>query len=130
MLQKESEPIVLSKSKYDLIGAMASLLCLVHCMITPFIFVISACTKTCCSETPGWWKSVDHFFLVISFMDIYKSKKRTNKKWIQIGLWSSWVTLLFLILNESFEWVLINQTFIYLPALTLIILHLYNQKSK
>ncbi|MFT5822883.1 MAG: hypothetical protein ACI8ZM_004140 [Crocinitomix sp.] len=129
MLQKIRGRIISSKDKPDLIGAMASFLCLIHCMITPFIFVISACSKTCCSATPSWWKLIDYLFLIISFIAIYTATKRTDNKWILIGLWSSWTALLFLILNESYEWVSVNHTFVYLPAFALIIFHLYNKKS-
>ena len=39
----------------DSIGALASSLCLVHCVATPFIFVVQSCAASCCASAPAWW---------------------------------------------------------------------------
>ena len=38
------------------------MLCLVHCIATPFIFITQACTASCCAESPIWWQSIDYVF--------------------------------------------------------------------
>ena len=46
--------------KSDTIGALASGLCMVHCLATPFFFIASACSASCCSNTPLWWQWMDY----------------------------------------------------------------------
>lgn len=114
--------------KPDLIGAIASGLCLIHCAATPFLFIAKACSVTCCADSPAWWQAVDYLFLVISFVAILYATKKSSKKWMKIALWSSWVVLLSTILSETFEAGLFPKTFIYIPALAIVGLHFYNYK--
>ena len=39
-------------NKADLFGVLASSLCMVHCLATPLIFVVQACTQSCCEAGP------------------------------------------------------------------------------
>ncbi|MFK7784933.1 MAG: MerC domain-containing protein [Crocinitomicaceae bacterium] len=121
--------ISLSK-KSDALGAMASSLCLVHCLVTPIIFIVQTCTATCCSSSaiPDWWILLDYLFLGVSFLAIVWSSKTTSKEWMKYILWVSWFLLLFVILNERLELIAINQYLGYVPALTLVFLHVYNRK--
>ena len=41
-----------SMQKPDSIGVLSSALCMIHCIATPFFFVATACTATCCSAAP------------------------------------------------------------------------------
>ena len=118
----------IKKINADKIGIMASSLCLIHCLATPFLFIAKACTATCCSDTPSWWKMIDYLFLVISFGAIYYATKNSSKIWVKVALWSSWIILLFTILNESFKIIPIPESFIYWPALSIVLLHLYNHR--
>lgn len=117
-----------SQNKSDLIGAFASGLCLLHCIATPLLFIVQTCSATCCEASPSWWKWLDYIFLVISFVAIFRSSKTTTKRWIGQALWLSWSVLAFIILNEKTGWLLLPEFSIYIPALALIALHLYNQK--
>ena len=56
--------------KADIIGASASLLCMIHCLATPFLFFIKSSASLCCSETPVWWKSLDYLFLTVGFFAV------------------------------------------------------------
>ncbi len=117
--------------KSDALGAIASTLCLIHCFVTPFIFVIQACTETCCSAeagVPSWWLVLDYFFLSISFLAILWSTQKTSKNWMKLALWASWLLLVAVIVNERIDGIRIPQTLGYLPALLLIGLHIYNRK--
>jgi len=116
------------KQKPDILGTIASSLCLIHCVATPFIFIAQAGAITCCDTTPVWWKSIDYIFLGISFMAIYWSTKATTNNTIKILLWVSWFALLIVILNEKLELFPLAEAAIYFPALALVILHLYNRK--
>jgi len=88
--------MILLKQKPDSIGAIASTLCLIHCLATPFVFIAQSCTLTCCNGVPMWWGSIDYIFLIISFFTVYRSN--------------------------------LNEKAIYIPAIALIMLHLYNKK--
>ena len=63
--------------KADIIGASASLLCIIHCLATPFVFFIKTSSSLCCSETPTWWQSIDYIFLTVAFFfHILKNAKK------------------------------------------------------
>lgn len=119
--------MILTK-KPDNLGALASLLCLIHCLITPFIFVAQTCSIACCANAPDWWKSIDIFFLTISFFAVYASSNNSKLAWLKIGLWMSWTCLFLMILNENILLFNLPHYWIYLPSFMLIFLHLYHKK--
>ena len=112
----------------DSIGALASALCLLHCLATPFIFVVQSCAASCCASAPAWLICFDYFFLTISFFAIFKSTKTTQSNFIKYSLWSFWFLLFCLIINESIGVMVINKNFLYIIAITLSSLHIYNLK--
>jgi hypothetical protein len=120
--------MIFIKQKSDSIGAIASTLCLIHCIATPFIFIVQSCSLTCCATAPKWWSYIDYFFIVISFFAVYRSSQTTSSNWIKPLLWLSWSVLFTIIINEKMGWFPLSEKAIYFPALTLIILHLYNKK--
>ena len=113
---------------FDNIGIIAGCLCGIHCIATPFLFVAKACTYTFCSEAPIWWIMIDYLFLIVSFLAIYYTNKNTTIYWLKFSLWLSWFCLGFCIVSHSFDITYLPDNFIYLPALTIIFLHLYNLK--
>ncbi|PQJ78242.1 MerC domain-containing protein [Polaribacter porphyrae] len=116
------------KQKSDFFGVAASSLCLIHCIVTPFLFIAQAHVTCCAAEAPDLWKSLDYAFLAISFVAIYWSTKNTAKEWIKFALWISWGLLFFTIFNEKTQWFAIPEYFIYLPSLGLVFFHIYNLK--
>ena len=77
--------MIITKQKPDILGALASSLCLIHCIATPFIFIAQSSVAICChEETPFWWKSIDYVFLVISFFAIFWSVKTTTNDFIKV----------------------------------------------
>ena len=120
--------MIVLKQKTDLIGAIASTLCLAHCIATPFIFIAQSCSIVCCDSAPGWWGAIDYFFLVVSFFAIYRSTQTTSSNLIKPFLWLSWSVLFIIIMNEKRAWFPLGEQAIYFPALTLTVLHLYNKK--
>jgi hypothetical protein len=120
--------IILYRSKSDTIGMFASSLCLLHCMLTPVLFIVQA--QTVCHEVsvPFWWKLLDFVFLIISFFAIYWAAKSTSKQWIKYVLWLTWSVLCIIIFNEKIQWFLIPEYAIYIPSFGLVFLHLYNKK--
>ena len=113
---------------YDNVGIIASTLCMIHCIGTPFIFIAKACSATCCSEAPLWWIMIDYIFLFISFIAIYFINKKLEIHWLKYAFWISWFVLLFTILNHSLQILDIPKNFIYIPAFSIIALHFYNLK--
>ena len=116
----------ISIRKYDSLGALASGLCMIHCIATPFLFIASACTVSCCSATPLWWQWIDYAFLGISLFAVINVSKSSSNKFIKYGLWISWIGLFLFLLNAKFLWFSIPTNLKYVPALSLVTLHLYN----
>ena len=110
------------------VGVMASSICLVHCMITPVLFFAQSCSAICCNTAPLWWQIVDYLFLVISFFAVYHSSKTTTNKFIGTSLWISWIAMFFVIINERIQLLQLSEYSLYIPALSLIVLHLINRK--
>jgi hypothetical protein len=114
--------------KTDKIGIIASTLCMVHCIATPFIFLAKSCSASCCEASPIWYSSLDYLFLIISLFAIYKSSKNSSKLWMKYAMWSSWTFILAVLLNEKTHVFSLPDYTIYFPALALVILHIYNLK--
>ncbi|WP_408031763.1 MerC domain-containing protein [Tenacibaculum xiamenense] len=110
------------------IGIISSSLCFVHCLATPFIFIAKTCTVTCCESSPIWWRLIDLLFLLISFYAVYSASKITNKIWIKIALYLTWIVLLAIILNEYLHFIPLFEEAIYFPSILLIGLHFHNKK--
>ena len=116
----------ISIRKYDSLGALARGLCMIHCIATPFLFIASACTVSCCSTTPLWWQWVDYAFLGISLFAVINASKSSANKFIKYGLWISWTGLFLFLLNAKFLWFTLSINLKYIPALSLVSLHIYN----
>ncbi len=114
--------------KPDSIGSIASMLCLIHCVATPFIFITQACTMSCCAGAPIWWQSIDYIFIVISFFAILRSTQTSSNKIIKIALWTTWFLFFLSIINKTIEIFYIHQNFVYGLGIILALLHLYNLK--
>jgi hypothetical protein len=120
--------MILNKSNSDFIGAFTSSLCLLHCVFTPFLFMVQTHTISHGVSVPFWWKMLDFVFLIISFVAIYWSSRNTSKQWMKSALWITWLCLCIIIINEKTAWFSIPEYAIYLPSLGLAFLHLYNRK--
>ena len=113
---------------FDTIGMFAGILCTIHCLATPILFIAKACSTTCCGDAPVWWIMIDYLFLLISFIAIYFISKSLTIKWLKVSFWISWIILLFTILDHSFGIFILPQNFIYIPSSLIISLHFYNLK--
>ncbi len=112
--------------KPDSIGSISSTLCIIHCIITPFIFITQACTASCCASSPWWWQSLDYVFLLISFIAIRQATKTSTNQIVKIALWLNWLIFGLLIINSTIGEFYLNQNFTYAAGISLAILHLYN----
>jgi len=110
----------------DLLGAAASGLCLIHCIATPFLFVAQAGIATHHDASPTWWGLIDIVLLLVSLVAVYWAAKKTPRQWMKVALSASWVFLAIVIFNERIEGFHLAEAWIYVPAISLVILHLYN----
>ena len=118
------------KQNTDLIGSVASFLCLVHCIISPYIFLsytVSAAIEQQV-ELPTWWGFIDSTLLLISIAAVYWSAKNSTSNWVKVGLYLNWVFITFLIVNEKIKLFHIAEWLIFIPAVSLIVIHQYNRK--
>ena len=113
----------------DTIGALTSGLCLVHCILTPSIFIIQTCTITNCTTSPTWWQFIEVLFIAVSLVAVYLSSKRIEKLWLKCALWISWSLLFLFTVNEKLEYIELPSFINYISAFTLIILHLFSQRD-
>jgi len=119
---------IVKQTKYpNILGVTASGLCLVHCLMTPLFFTIQTGVFGLQKEFLVWWQLMDLIFLLLSGIAILVSASRTSKSWMKYSLWGSWILLAGIILNEKFEVLKIIEAAIYIPSITLIVLHIYNR---
>ncbi len=109
-------------------GSFASGLCLIHCVATPFLFVAHTGHVHGHHTHPFWWGLLDIFFITLSFLAVYWSARNTSKYWMKVALWGSWAALAAIILNEKLELIALAETWIYLPSMALVVLHLRNRR--
>jgi len=121
--------MALTNNLSDKIGVFASITCMVHCAITPLIFIANICSLSCCSQAPLWWRSLDYIFLGITFIAIIQSNKAQTLKIIKWLFGVSWVLLAFFIINESVMLFSITHHLKYIPALAIVFLHMYNMRT-
>lgn len=114
--------------KSDTIGAAASFLCMIHCVATPFIFIAQACSHSCCSAAPSWWRAIDFAFLIISGLAVIQSVRTSSSMPVKIALWTAWGALTSSILLETFFPALFSEWVKYSAASGLIFAHFYNMK--
>lgn len=111
----------------DMLGATASMLCVVHCLLTPFLFAAQATLLSTCSDiSPTWWRMIDFIFLIITFFAIRFTVNSTSFKWLPSALYSLWSILAILTFNKFFHFIQLPHLLIYIAAIGLSILHLYN----
>ncbi len=116
------------KISADNIGMASSSLCLVHCIITPFVFIAQACAVSCCAESPVWWRTIDFLFLTISFVAVYFAAKKSSKKWVRFTFYILFGILSFLIVNHHTGIATLPVQLLYVSAFLLFALHLFNKK--
>ena len=112
----------------DNIGMASSSLCLIHCLITPFIFIAQTCTASCCADCPNWWKSIDFFFLLISFFAAYYAAKNTSKNWVKISFYFLFSLLTLLVVIQHTPYLSLSVYLNYFVAFLLFSLHIYNKR--
>jgi cyanate permease len=79
------------KKYADHVGIAASGLCLVHCLLMPFITAFwlqkDHCTVggNCCDEATGF--NYDYLFLAFSALAVWLASRHCNQRWIKALMW-------------------------------------------
>ena len=120
--------MLISIKNSDYVGSCASLLCMLHCMVSPILFMSQTQTVNISLEIPFLWQSVNYIFLFISMIAVYFSIKNSTKLFVKILLATSWLSLSFLIINEGLEGFHFPEIFTYVSASLLSFFHIYNLK--
>lgn len=114
-----------SYSKADYIGITGSVLCIIHCLITPFLLVSS--TLLADRTLRIGFLSLDYVFIGINIIAVYFAARRAGQPVVKAGLWSFLglfaVGLLLEDVHEAFEYLA------YTASAGLIAMHLLNLRS-
>ncbi len=120
--------MIFTTRKSDNWGIFASTICIIHCFFTPLIFIVQTGSASAMEVVPTWWESIDYFLLAFSFIAVYYSSQNSSSQWVKSLFWITWIGLFILIINEKLSWLELIDGLVYLPAITLAVLHIYNQK--
>lgn len=108
----------------DNYGVTFSLLCILHCFVTPFLFIAQSHFLV----VSGWWQSLNFLFLLLSLIAVYKTTQNSSSLLIKISLFLAWAFLSFLIISEEYAIVHLPEFITYITGFTLAGLHIYNKK--
>jgi hypothetical protein len=100
----------------DYIGIASASLCVVHCVITPFLILFFTNTV--------WWEKFSYFFLLLSFISAFQATEHSKNRKILSLIWCSFALLAIgIIFEDDFPKLEIIS---YLASLCLIIGHILN----
>ena len=90
----------------DKAGIASALLCTVHCMVIPALFLIKVWWgANNLINVPPWWERIDYFFLIISFWAVYHAAAHARAVPIRLSLWLFWgVLAVAIIFEKSLHW--------------------------
>lgn len=118
-----------STIKPDTVGALASGLCILHCIGTPLLFLVHQANVDSCSMVgPRWWSNLDILFILISLLAIYGSSKETPLRWMKSVMLTVWLLLSLFLVNERLHLIHFSEIGKHVAASVLIMLHLYNHR--
>ena len=110
----------------DNLGILSSSLCLIHCFVTPFIYMSFASLFNQNDFLYSSWKGINIIFIVFSLIAVNRSTKKTTSKIIKPIFWFSWCFLFFVLFNEEVKFIELPELVSYLCALNLAGIHVYN----
>ena len=113
----------------DKMGIISSVLCLLHCVITPILFISHPNILNTFLESPElWWRLASLLIIPVSLYAVYRSNKITTNRSLGAIKWLCCIILLATIINEAFEIFSLEEYFSYGASITLGFLHVYNLK--
>jgi hypothetical protein len=84
----------------DNTGIASAILCTIHCLIVPLLFMIQTVVSSHIT-LPSWWGWVDYLFLIISFWAVFHSGRHTSNRITKTALWFFWIVLATAIVMED-----------------------------
>ena len=112
----------------DKVGILSSTICLIHCLVTPFIYVTYAGFFKLSEYLSFSWKAINLVLIIFSLVAVNRSTKKTTSKIIKPIFWLSWGFLFFVLLNEEAKFFELPELVSYFSALNLAGVHIYNLK--
>ncbi|MCC5943378.1 MAG: MerC domain-containing protein [Bernardetiaceae bacterium] len=97
------------RSLSDFSGIFASLLCLAHCLIVPLFFAGYAAAGEHVHEEgevhfhADSFFSWDYVFILLGFLAVWHSARRTKIMWIRLILWGSFSLFVLAVFLESYS---------------------------
>ena len=110
----------------DNLGILSSIICFLHCFVTPFIYISFAGLFTQNEFLSFSWKGINLIFIFFSLVAVNRSTKKTTSQIIKPIFWLSWVFLFFVLLNEEVKFIELPELASYISALSLAGVHTYN----
>ena len=113
----------------DKMGIISSLLCLLHCALTPLLFISQPTILNSYTDYPEIWRRLASLFIIpVSLYAVYRSNRNTTNRYLGFFMWFSCFILLATIINEAFEIFSLEEYLSYGASITLGFLHVYNLK--
>ena len=112
----------------DNLGILSSILCFIHCLITPFIYISFTGLFAQNEFLSFSWKGFNLIFIFFSLIAVNRSTKKTASKIIKHVFWLSWIFLFFVLFNEEVKFIQLPEIVSYFSALNLAGIHVYNLK--
>jgi hypothetical protein len=113
----------------DRLGVVASVLCILHCLLSPVFFVskpLLASTFGRQAHTHEHWAYLDHIFLIVSLLAVlYSSWHTTTDARLDWFLWLSWVIFAIGLFLEPLGW-FYGKLLMYAGSIFLVIAHTKN----
>ena len=110
----------------DNLGFLSSIVCFIHCLITPFLYITFAGIFNQNEFIIYSWKGINAIFVFVSLIAVNRSTKKTKSKIIKPIFWISWSFLFLILLNEEVNFIDLPELLSYISALNLAGLHVYN----
>jgi len=112
----------------DWLGASASGLCIIHCVLTPLIFTAKPVYYGMMGKqihTHDLWPALDYIFLILSLLAVWYSARNTPHAILKWIFWVAWMIFALGLLFEPSSTVL-GHWLMYIGSTTLVIAHIRN----
>lgn len=114
------------RDKSNEIGILSSTLCIIHCVATPFLLAVIPVSSAI--NGGAWWGWLDLVFLAVSLLAVVKAVQQSRVTWIKISMVITFLLLTGFIFNERLEGIEFPFDMVYIPAFSLIVLHIVNRR--
>ena len=115
-------------NRSDLLGAIVSGVCAIHCTVTPLFFaakpVLEQVVSTEAHASP-WWAALDYIFLALSLAAVWYSARHTSHRVLKWVFWLAWIGFAAGLFSEHWD-LAYGKWLMYAGSATLIVAHIQN----